>query len=140
MNCLGTSLRHSMPSGAFDASWNYPGLVTKVDGLDPQALQHPVHRPPDMVGPAVQAGMPLARVGVNVPAELGGDHAVIADGCERLGQQLLIGELAVGLGRVEEGDATLVGAADDTDRVRAVGRGTVAGSEAHGAVAELGAF
>ena len=48
-------------------------------------------------------------------AELGGDDDLVAPALERPAQQLLVGEGAVHLGRVEEGHAQLDGAVDGGD-------------------------
>ena len=63
-------------------------------------------------GPAVEPGL-LAVL--DVEAELGGDHHLVADRRERLADQLLVGEGAVDLGGVEEGDAALDRRADQRD-------------------------
>ena len=68
------------------------------------------------VGPAVQTRALLARVGVDVQAELGGDHHLVADRGERLADELLVRERAVDLGGVEERDAALDGCADQGDQ------------------------
>ena len=54
----------------------------------------------------------LLAVGVEVEAELGGDHDLVADRGERLAHQLLVDERPVDLGGVEEGDAALDGGPD----------------------------
>ena len=59
-------------------------------------------------------------------------------GCERLADQFLVGERAVGLGRVEEGHAAIVGGADQLDHLGLVGGRPVGGAHAHAAEAEGG--
>ena len=49
----------------------------------------------------------LARLGIDVEAELGGDHHPVAHRPQRLADHLLVGEGAIDLGGVEEGDAAL---------------------------------
>ena len=60
----------------------------------------------DVLGPAVHADL-LARLGIDLEAELGGDHHLVAHRRQRLADQFLIGEGAIDLGGVEEGDAAL---------------------------------
>ena len=85
-------------------------LVEQVDGVDPEPAQGPVDGVADVVGVAGQPG--LAAVVVEGEAELGGDDDLVADGFEGSTDERLVAALAVGLGRVEEGDASLVGSAE----------------------------
>ena len=85
----------------------------------------------DVLGPAVQA--PLLPVRVDVEAELGGDHHLVAERGERLADELLVRERAVDLGRVEEGDAALDGRPDEGDHLLLVGSRAVAVAHAHAA-------
>ena len=75
----------------------------------------------------------LARLRIDVEAELGGDHHLVAEGRERLAHQLLVRERAVDLGGVEEGDAALDGRPDQRDHLLLVGRRAVAEAQAHAA-------
>ena len=52
---------------------------------------------------------------IDVEAELGGDHDLVAHRLQRLADDLLVGERAVDLGGVEEGDAALDRRADQRD-------------------------
>ena len=74
--------------------------------------------------------------GVDVEAELGGDHHLVAEGREGLADELLVGERAVDLGGVEEGDAALDGRPDQRDPVPLVRGRAVAEAQAHAAEAE----
>ena len=51
----------------------------------------------------------LAGRQIDVEAELGRDHHLVTDGRERLADQFLVGERAIDLGGIEEGDAALDG-------------------------------
>src|SRR5271166_820582 len=91
-----------------------------------------------MLGPAVEAGIAHAGLGINVPAELGGDHHLVADRLQRFAHQHFVGPGAVGLRRVEEGDAKVVCPANDGDRLLPVRRSAVNGGEAHRPEPEFG--
>ena len=54
---------------------------------------------------------------IEVEAELGGDHDLVAERRERLADQLLVLERAIDLGGVEEGHAALDRGADQRDAV-----------------------
>ena len=73
---------------------------------------------------------------VELEAELGGDHHLVAERRERLADQFLVGERAVDLGGVEEGDAALDGRADQRDHLALVRRRAVAEAQPHAAEAE----
>jgi hypothetical protein len=94
-------------------------------------------RLPDVLGAAVEA-VPFPRARVDVEAELGRDHHLIADRFERLADEFLVGERAVGLGRVEEGHAQVNRMPDETDHSVPVGDGSVVRAHAHAAKAERG--
>ena len=68
-----------------------------------------------MFGTAVHAAQVLARVGVDVPAEFGGDHHLASEGRQRLAEQCFIRERTVDLGGVEERDASLDRGPDQRD-------------------------
>ena len=89
-------------------------LVEQVDAVGPQPLQRRLDHLPDVLGPAVQAR--LLPSPLELEAELGRDHHLVADRRQRLAHQLLVGERAVDLGGVEEGDAALDRRADQRDR------------------------
>jgi hypothetical protein len=67
-------------------------------GVEP--VQAALHDPQDSLGPAVKAGYLIA---LETGAKFGGDHDLVATTLERPAKQLLVGEWAVILGRVEEG-------------------------------------
>ena len=75
-------------------------LVEQVDVVDTQASQRPCDCGLDVVGAAGQAG--LLTVVTEREAELRGDDDLVAYRCERLTDDLLVGERAVRLGGVEE--------------------------------------
>ena len=111
-----------------------PVLVKEVDPVGAQALQRGLGDRPDVFGAAVDA---LRRVAAEEP-ELGGDHDFIAERGDGLAEQLLVGALAIGFGRVEKGDATLERAANQREAGLLVGRGAVAVAQAHAAETECG--
>jgi hypothetical protein len=51
---------------------------------------------------------------IDIEAELGGDHDLVPHRCERFADHFLVGEGAIDLGGVEEGDAAIVSLADQT--------------------------
>ena len=82
-------------------------LVEEVDDVGAQAAQRSLRSGAHLLGAAPQAG--LVPVGVEGEAELGGDDDLVAHGCQRLADQLLVGVGTVDLGGVEEGDAAVDG-------------------------------
>jgi hypothetical protein len=84
-------------------------LVEHVDAIGPQALQHPVDRPPDVVRAAVEPAARLPGLRVDVPAELRLDHHLVAHRLQRLADDPLGLEGPVRLGRVEQGDPLVDG-------------------------------
>ena len=110
-------------------------LVEEVDDLDPQPLQRRVADLADVLGPAVEARL-LLRLGIDIEAELGGDHHLVAHRLQRLADHLLIGEGAIDLGGVEEGDAALYRRADQRDTLVLTDRSGIAEVQPHAAEAD----
>ena len=109
-------------------------LVEQVDDVGPQPAQRRVGDPLDLLGAAVE---PDRLAVLDAPAELRGDHDLVAYRGERLADEFLVDVWAVDLGGVEEGDAALDRAAQDGDhRVPVAGVGPVALGHAHGAQAD----
>ena len=108
-------------------------LVEQVDVVGPEPPQRALDHLADMLGPAVRSGRPLAVL--DAEAELRGDRHLVAPPLQRPAQQLLVGEGAVDLGRVEEGAAELEGAVDGGDGLRLVRR-AVGLAHAHAAQAD----
>ena len=79
-----------------------PVLVEKVDAVGFQALEARLRDAFDVLGPAVGAAAARAGLKIDVEAELGGDDDLVADRRERLADEFLVGERAVGLRRVEQ--------------------------------------
>ena len=104
-----------------------PVLVEQVDPVGPQPLQHLVDDGADVLGSAVEPAW------VELEAELGGQHHLVADRFQRLSDEDLVGEGSVRLRGVEERHPLLVGAADQLDAVVGVDRVAVVGAEAHAA-------
>ena len=80
----------------------------------------------------------LARRRINVKAELGGDHDFVADRRQRFPEQGFVGPGTVDLGSIKQGDAEVVGAANDADALGLFRRLAVGRSEAQGPKAEFG--
>src|SRR6266571_6673259 len=112
-------------------------LVEEVDALGLEALQHPLGGFLDVLRTAVQPGMALPRLRVDVPAELRGDHHLLPERGQGFADELLVAERPVGFGGVEEGDATLDGGPDDGDSLAPVGRRSIAIVQSHAAVPDL---
>src|SRR5271154_4756583 len=85
-------------------------LIEEIDHIGPEALERGLGDLADALGTAVESDI-LACVLVNFPSELSGDDDLIAQRSECLADELLVGEGAIDLGRIEEGDATLDGCA-----------------------------
>src|SRR6476619_8152726 len=73
---------------------------------------------------------------LDVEAELGGDRYLIADGLERLTDDILIGIWAVHFGRIEERHTCVDRCANDRDPVRSAQRLSVALADSHTAKTE----
>ena len=71
------------------------------------------------LGLAVEPRTPLAGLLIDVPAELRCDHDLVAERRHAFAEDALHLVRTVGLGRVEEGDATVEGRPDDVDHLRA---------------------
>jgi hypothetical protein len=80
----------------------HPVLVQQVDAVGAQALQHAFDRLLDVGRAAVQAGQALARLEVDVPAELGGDRDLVAERGHALAEDAFDFMRAVGFGGVEK--------------------------------------
>jgi hypothetical protein len=96
-------------------------LVVEVDDVDAEPLQRGVARAADVLGAAVDADH--AAVRRPLVAELGGQHDLVAPAGDGPADQLLVGERAVHVGGVEEGDAEIQRTVD-----RALGLGLVTGA------------
>ena len=90
-----------------------------------------------MLGLAVEPAA-FARNRINVNAELGGNHDLVADGRQRFPDQGFVGPRTVDLGRIKQGDAEVVGAANDADALGLFRRLAVGRSETQGPKAEFG--
>ena len=98
----------------------------------PSRRQRPIDRGLDVFGAAGQAG--LLAVVVEREAELGGDDDLVADWREGLTDDLLVGERAVHLCGVEQGDAPVDGGADERDALVTGRHRQVTLAQAHAAV------
>ncbi len=112
-------------------------LVEEVDAVGAQPLQRGLGHLLDVFGPAVQATLG-AGLGIEVEAELAGDDHLVAHRLQRFADQPLVGERAIDLGGVEEGDATLGRGADQLQALPRFDRRAEAKAEAHAAEAEGG--
>jgi hypothetical protein len=108
-------------------------LIEEVDRVCPEPLQRAFDCSTDVVGIAVErAGL------LEIPAELGRDHDLLANRSQRLTDKLLICERAVDLCGVEERDATFDRGSDQGDHLLSVGRRPVAEAHPHTAEPERG--
>jgi len=105
-------------------------LVEEVNGLDSEPLERALDALLDRLRPAVEAG---ALAGREIEAELRRDHDPVADGGESLADELFVGERAVDLGGVEEGDAAFDRRPDQRDHRLFVAGRAVAGAHRHAA-------
>ncbi len=109
-----------------------PVLVVHVDHVGPEPLQRGLGRRLDVLGPAAHRRRD-ARVGLDVKAELGCDHHLIADRRQRLAHQLLIDERTIDLGGVEQGDPALHGGSHQGDHLAPVLGRAIGIAHAHAA-------
>ncbi|MNV65756.1 hypothetical protein D3C71_1584720 [compost metagenome] len=72
--------------------------------------------------------------------ELGGDDDPVPDRFESLANKFLVRERPVDLSGIKEGDATIMGGADELHGILGVSRGSVAVAEPHAPEAESGYF
>ena len=110
-------------------------LVEEIDHLDAQPLQRRVAHLADVLGPAVEARL-LLRLGVDIEAELCGNHHLIPHRLQRFTDHFLIGEGAIDLGGVEEGNAALYRRADQRDTLVLTERSGIAEVQPHAAEAD----
>ncbi|MNE14870.1 hypothetical protein D3C80_1077650 [compost metagenome] len=104
-------------------------LVEEIDDIGAQTLQRPLYRLADVVGPAIHV---LAAVRARkLEAELRGDHNLVADRLQCLADDILVGERAVDLCRVEEGDTVIVSGADESNCILGVGCRSITVAEPH---------
>ena len=85
----------------------HPVLVIEVDRTYAQPLQRAVDDMADAVGMTGDPAARLALLRVDVEAELGGDHDLVAVRGECLANKLLVGKGPVDLRGVEERDAPI---------------------------------
>src|SRR6266481_1986789 len=112
-------------------------LVEKIDVVRAEASQHRVRYALDVLRLAIEPAA-FARRRIKVKAELGGDHDLVADGRQRFPDQSFVGQGTVDLGRIKQGDAEVVGAANDADALGLFRRLAVGPSETQGPKAEFG--
>jgi hypothetical protein len=113
-------------------------LVEQVDAVGPEPPERVLDGAPDRLGPAVEALRPAAGLDTfEIPAELRRDHDLVANGLERLTDELLVRERTVHLRGVEEPDAAIDRGADHRDHLLRVTRRAVAEAHRHAAEAEL---
>lgn len=111
-------------------------LVEEVDDVGPETLQRCFGHLLDVLGPAVKALPRRGAAGAHVEAELGGDDDPVANGLERLPDQLLVDEGSVDFGRIEERDAKIHCRADHVDHLGALRWRPVGHAHAHAAVTD----
>jgi hypothetical protein len=107
-------------------------LVEQIDAVGLQPLERGLGDLLDVLRPAVQAAL-LARIRIDIEAELGRDHDLLAHRRERLAHQLLVRERTVDFGGVEKRDAALDGRTDQRDSLLLIDWRTVAEAQSHAA-------
>jgi 2-polyprenyl-6-methoxyphenol hydroxylase-like FAD-dependent oxidoreductase len=112
-------------------------MIGDAARLLPPSSQHRVRCALDVLRLAVEPAA-FARRRINVKAELGGDHDLVADGRQRFPDQGFVGPGTVDLGSIEQGDAEVVGAADDAYALGLFRRLAVGRSETQDPKAEFG--
>ena len=112
-------------------------LVVEVDVVDAEPLQRGVAGRPDVLRAAVDAERRVPSL-VALVAELGREHDLVAAAGDRPADEPLVGERAVHVGGVEEGDAEVEGAVDRARSTAASSAGAVELGHAHAAEAEGG--
>ena len=93
-------------------------LVEEIDAIGAKALEHALDDQLDVLRAAVEPRAALAGLQIDVPAELGRDHDLVAERRHAFAEDPFHLVRAVGLGRVEEGDAPVEGRADDVEHLR----------------------
>jgi hypothetical protein len=107
-----------------------PVLIEKVDAIGAQPLERRLRHLANVLRPAVH------RVGAEPHAELRRDDDLAPDGRQCFAHEIFVGERAVSLGRVEEGDAAVDGRADELDHLRAIRRRAIGEAHSHAAEAD----
>ena len=105
-------------------------LIEEIDDAGLQSLERRFGHLLDVFRTAVEAPL-LGVLGVDVEAELGCDHDLIAERSERLADQLLVRVRPVDFGGVEKGDTPRNRRPDQRDSFLLVDRRTVAIAHAH---------
>src|SRR6266567_1596030 len=107
-------------------------LIEQIDDARLQSLERRFGHLFDVIGTAVEAPL-LAVFRVDIEAELGCDHHLIANGSQSLAYEFLIRERAIDFGGVEEGNPTFECRPDERNSLLLVDRGTVAVAQSHAA-------
>ena len=107
-------------------------LVEKVNGLDSKAFQRSFDGLPDALRPTGDAAV-LAGLEIDVEAEFGRDHHLVADRTQSFANHLFIGERPVDLRGVEESNAPFNRGADERDALFLAELCGVAEADAHAA-------
>jgi len=110
-------------------------LIKEIDSVRPEALETAVRDTLDVVRTTVQSASFLGDR-IDLEPELGGDHDIIANRCERLADDRLADERAVDLRGVEEANAAFVCVAHELDRFLVVGRRPIRPRDVHAAKAQ----
>src|SRR4029077_3916094 len=114
--------------------WIDAVLVEEIDAVDLEPLERSVGHLLDVLRSAIEAPLPPVRI--EFKAELGRDDDLLAHRGERFAQELFVPIWAVGLGRVEEGDAAGDGRSKQRDHLVLVGGRAVAEAHSHAAEAD----
>jgi hypothetical protein len=96
--------------------WNLrvdPVLVEEIDAIGAKALKHPLNHTFDVIRPAIKPGAPLAGFLIDVPAELGCNHNLVAERRRAFAKNPFHLVRTIRLGCVEKRDATVEGGSND---------------------------
>jgi hypothetical protein len=106
-------------------------LVEQVDRVDPEPLERALDDLRDVLRPAIKP--PLLAIGIELEAELGRDHDLLADRRKGFTHELFVRKRPVRLSRVEEGNAALDGRPNEGDHLLLVGSWAIPKAHAHAA-------
>ena len=82
-------------------------LVEQVDHVGPESFERRFGHRFDVLRMTVETAGPLGRLAIDIKAELGGDHYLVASRRKSFADQLFVYERSVDLGGVEERHAAL---------------------------------
>ncbi len=111
-----------------------PVLIQQIDGINLQALERAFDGLLDMLGPTIHGchSGPIVAA-TQIEPELGGDHHFATERRKRLAHEFFVGERAVYLRGVKEGDAAVHRGVEKIGHLLLVFGGPVGKAHAHAA-------